>query len=87
MTSYGRNKNPDDEKNIAGQVPTYNLKNFHRINKKVDLEQTIIELGKPVQKNQIKMFKKTKNQCRNVTGEQKPLARRQNLVQTKKGPE
>ena len=30
VTSYGRNKNRDDEiKNIAGQVLTYNSKNFH----------------------------------------------------------
>ena len=30
VTSYGRNKNLDDEiKNIAGQVLTYNSKNFH----------------------------------------------------------
>ena len=30
VTSYGRNKNLDDEiKNIAVQVLTYNSKNFH----------------------------------------------------------
>ena len=35
VTSYGRNKNHDDEiKNIAGQVLTYNSKNFHWLNRK-----------------------------------------------------
>ena len=29
LTSYGRNKNLDEIKNKAGQVLTYNSKNFH----------------------------------------------------------
>ena len=59
MTSYGRNKNRDDEiKNIAGQVLTYNSKNFHWLNEKVDLEQTTGELGKLfLKKIQIKKTK------------------------------
>ena len=35
------------EKNIAGQVLTYNSKNFHCLNKQLDLERTMSELGKP----------------------------------------
>ena len=51
VTSYGRNKNHDDEiKNIAGQVLTYNSKNFHWLNKKLDQELTMNGLGKPVRK-------------------------------------
>ena len=49
VTSYGRNKNHDDEikKNIAGHVLTYNSKNFHWLNKQLELERTMSELGKP----------------------------------------
>ena len=51
MTSYGRNQNGDDEiKNIAGQVLTYNSKNFHCLNKKLDLERTVNGLEKPFRK-------------------------------------
>ena len=42
VTSYVRNKNCDDKtKNIAGQVLTYNSKNFHCPNRKLDLERTM----------------------------------------------
>ena len=34
-------------KNTAGQVLTYNSKNFHLLNKKLEPERTMIELGKP----------------------------------------
>ena len=46
-----------DCKNIAGQVLTYNSKNFHRLNKKLDLERTMSELGKSLPKNQLKKQK------------------------------
>ena len=44
------------EKKIAGQVLTYNSKNFHFIDwtEKLDLEWTMSELRKPFKKNQIK---------------------------------
>ena len=72
VTSYGRNKNHDNEiKNIAGQVLTYNSKNFHWLNNKrliTDYEW----IGKTIsKKNQIKNFKKkTKNWCQNAACEQ-----------------
>ena len=64
-------------KNIAGQVLTYNSKNFHWLNKKLDLEWTMSELRKPfLKKSNKKNKKKTENQCQNAACEQKkPLAR------------
>ena len=35
-----------NKKNIAGQVLTYNSKNFHRLNKELDLERTMSEMDK-----------------------------------------
>ena len=35
------------KKNIAGQVLTYNSKNFHLLKRKLDLERTMNGLGKP----------------------------------------
>ena len=40
----------DELKNIAGKVPTYNSKNFHSLNKNLDLERNMSELGKPFPK-------------------------------------
>ena len=37
-------------KNIAGQVLTYNSKNFHWQNRKLDLERTMNGLEKPFRK-------------------------------------
>ena len=60
VTSYDRNKNLDEIKNIAGQVLTYNSENFHLL-KKLDLEWTITELGKPfLKKSDQKKLKKQK---------------------------
>ena len=52
VTSYGENKNLNEEikKNRAGQVLTYNSKNFHWLNKKLDLERTMSESGKSFRK-------------------------------------
>ena len=44
---------------IAGQVLTYNSKNFHLLNRKLDLERTMSELGKPFRKNAIQKNEKT----------------------------
>ena len=42
-------------KNITGQVLKYNSKNFHRLNKKIDIDWTMSELGKQfLKKKQIK---------------------------------
>ena len=72
------------KKNIAGQVLTYNSKNFHRLNKQLDLERTMKELGKPFLKNQMKKTKKTENQCQNAAREnKKPLVRYVILIITK----
>ena len=68
-------------KNIAGQVLTYNSKNFHWLNKKLDLERTMSQSGKPFLK---KSDKKTENQSQNAASEnKKPLARNVNLILTK----
>ena len=48
-------------KNIAGQVLTYNSKDFHWLNKKLDPERTINGLEKPFRK---KSKKKIKVSCR-----------------------
>ena len=51
VTSYGRNKRDHEiKKNIAGQVLTYNSKNFHWLNRKLDLERTKNGLGKSFRK-------------------------------------
>ena len=50
VTSYGENKNLNEEKNRAGQVLTYHSKKFHWLNKKLDLERTMSESGKSFQK-------------------------------------
>ena len=44
----------DEVKNIAGQVLTYNSKNFRRLNNTLDLERTSTELEKPILKKSIK---------------------------------
>ena len=51
-------KNRKNIKNIAGQVLTYNSKNFHSLNKKLDIERTTSELGKPFLKKSDKKNKK-----------------------------
>ena len=76
----------DKIKNIAGQVLTYNSKNFHWLNRKtrprIDYEwiQKNI-LRKSEQKNK-KKNRKSISKCRMWT--KKPLARNENLIQTKK---
>ena len=72
----------DELKNIVRQVLTYNSKNFHWLNKKLDLERTMSELEKQFQKNQIKRNKKQKIR-QNTACNKKQLARKGNLVQTK----
>ena len=49
------------KKNIAGQVLTYNSKNFHRLNRKLDQKRTMNGLGKPFRKNPIQEIDKTVN--------------------------
>ena len=70
------------EKNIAGQVLTYNTKNFHRLNEKLHLEPTRGELGKLFLKKQIKQ-KKTKINVKIQLARTKALARNVNLIPTK----
>ena len=81
VTSYGRNKNHDDEiKNIAGQVLTYNSKNFHWLNKKLDLERTMNGLGKPFRKeSDPKNRKNRKNQSEIAACEQKTTIEQANF--------
>ena len=82
MTSYDRNKNRDDEtKNIAGQVLTYNSKNFHWLNRKLDLERTMNGLGKQFRKNPIQKLEKTvKTKMKLPHVYKKPLARKRIFV-------
>ena len=59
-------------KNIAGQVLTYNSKNFHWLNRKLDLERTIHGLEKPFRKIfDPKNRKNSKNQSEIAACEQK----------------
>ena len=84
VTSYGR-KNRDDfasQKNIAGQVLTYNSKSFHWLQRKLDLEGTRTEFGKPFLKNQIK--EKTENQCLNAASETKTTSEKCKFDSNKK---
>ena len=82
VTSYGRNKNRDDEiKNIAGQVLTYNSENFHRLNNKSYLERTMSELGKPfLKKSDRKNQKTVKIEVKLPYVNKKPLARKRIFV-------
>ena len=63
----------DETKNIAGQVLTYNSNNFYWLNKQLDLERTMSELGKQFLKKirWKKKQKKTENQCQNAAREKK----------------
>ena len=81
VTSYGRNKNHDDEiKNIAGQVLTYNSKNFHWLNRKLNLEKTMNGLGKPFRKKiRSKKSKKQKQLKRNGRMSTKPTSEKANF--------
>ena len=68
-------------KNIAGQVLTYNSKDFHRLNEKLNLEWTMSELGKTISK---KSDKKTENQCKNAACEQKTIREKWKFGSNKK---
>ena len=63
----------DEIKIIAGQILTYNSKNFHWLNSKLDLERTMNGLGKPFRK---KSDKKTNQSeiaaCEQKTTNEKP---------------
>ena len=82
VTSYGRNKNRDDEikKNIAGQVLTYNSKNFHWLNRKLDLERAMNGLRKPFRKKSYPKYRKnSKNQSEIAACEQKTTSEKLNF--------
>ena len=85
VTSYGRNKNHDDEiKKHSRTSPDVQFKEFSLTKqKKLDQEWTMSEFRKPFKKRS-KSKKKTENQCQNAACEQKkPLARNENSIQTK----
>ena len=81
VTSYGCNKNRErNRKNIAGQVLTYNSKNFHWLNRKLDLERTKNGLGKPFRKKyDPKNRKNSKNQSEIAACEQKTTSEKANF--------
>ena len=82
VTSYG-NKNHDEIKKTAGQVLTYNSKNFHWLNRKLDLERTMKGLEKPFRKKSDPKIKKTlKIKVKLPYVNKKPLARKRIFVQT-----
>ena len=71
------------EKNIAGQVLTYNLKNFHWLNRKLDLERTMNGLEKPFRKkSDPKNRKNSKNQSEIAAYEQKTTTDKANCSNT-----
>ena len=60
------------QKNIAGQVLTYNSEHFHWLNRKLDLERTMNGLEKPFRKkSDPKNQKNSKNQSKIDACEQK----------------
>ena len=78
------------KKNIAGEVLKYNSKNFHWLNKKLDLELTMKEMGKLfLKKNLIKkILKKTEKQYQNAACGQKTISKEWKFGWNKKlGPE
>ena len=73
----------DLNRNIAGQVLTYNSKNFHWLNRKLDLERTMNGLGNPFRKNSDpKIRKNRKIRVKLPHVNKKPLARKRIFVQT-----
>ena len=79
-------KRQSEIKNIAGQVLMYNLRNFHWPNKKLNIERTMSELGKPfLEKSDEKILKKkTENWCQNAACEQKIKSRKLKFGSNKK---
>ena len=68
------------KKNIAGQVLTYNSKNFHWLNRKLDVERTMIGLRKPFRKkSDPKNRKNSKNQSEIAACEQKTTSQNEIL--------
>ena len=68
------------KKNIAGQVLTHNSKNFHWLNRKLDLERTTNGLGKPFRKkSDSKTRKNSKNQSEIAACEQKTTSEKANF--------
>ena len=68
------------KKNIAGQVLTYNSKNFHCLNTKLDLERTMNGLEKPFRKkSDLKNRKNSKNQSEIAACEQKTTSEKANF--------
>ena len=74
-----------NKKNIAGQVLTYNSKNFHWQNRKLDQERTMNGFWKPFRKEiqKIQKIEKTvKIKVKLPHVNKKPLARKRIFVQT-----
>ena len=72
-----RRQTMKQKKNIAGQVLTHNSKNFHWLNRKLDLERTMNGLEKPFRKNPIQKIEKTvKIKVKLPHMNKKPLARK-----------
>ena len=79
-----RKKVRRSKKNIAGQLLTYNSKNFHGLNRKLELERTMNGLGKPFRKkSNPKNRKKTvKIKVKLPHVNKNPLAKKRIFVQT-----
>ena len=68
------------KKNIAGQVLTYNSKNFHWLNRTLDFERTMNGLGKPFRKkSNPKNRENSKNQSEIAACEQKTTSEKANF--------
>ena len=68
------------KKNIAGQVLTYNSKNFHWLNRKLDLERTMNVLQKPIRKkSNPNNWKSSKIQIEIAACEQKTTSKKANF--------
>ena len=71
VTSCGRNKNLDEIKKDSRTSPDVQFKKNHRLNKKLDLEWTMSELGKPFRKKSDPKNRNSKNQSDTAACEQK----------------
>ena len=71
-----RKENFDEVKNIAGHVLTYNSKNFHWLNRNLDLERTMNGLEKKIEKSDQKI---SKNQSEIAACERKTTSEKANF--------
>ena len=84
VTSYGRNKNLDDEIETHSRTSSdVQLQEISLTKHQIDLKRTRSELGKPFLKKR-DPIKKTENQCQSVACEDKTTSEKWKLGSYKK---